>query len=116
VKIEAGIAPAAIQMGRHTAANLLRSLRGEPPLPFQYKNKGLLATIGRGAAVAAIGKLRMAGWIAWWLWLLVHIFFLIGFRNRFMVVAGWAYAYLTWRRGARLITGDSGPPKRPDGQ
>jgi NADH:ubiquinone reductase (H+-translocating) len=107
-----GVAPAAIQMGRHAAANILRGLRGEPPLPFRYKDKGLLATIGRGAAVAAVGKLRMAGWIAWWLWLLVHIFFLIGFRNRFLVMFGWAYAYMTWRRGARLITG-RGPVPRP---
>ena len=100
-----GVAPAAIQMGRHTAANILRSLRGEPLLPFRYKDKGLLATIGRGAAVAALGQLRVSGWIAWWLWLGVHILFLIGFRNRFLVMFGWAYAYLTWRRGARLITG-----------
>jgi NADH dehydrogenase len=100
-----GVAPAAIQMGRHTAVNVLRILRGEPPLPFRYKDKGSLATIGRGAAVAAIGKLRVGGWIAWWLWLAVHIFFLIGFSNRVLVLFGWAYAYLTWRRGARLITG-----------
>ncbi|HEX7897541.1 MAG TPA: NAD(P)/FAD-dependent oxidoreductase [Planctomycetota bacterium] len=110
VKDVPGIAPAAIQMGQHVAAGIAR---GEPPRPFRYKDKGILATIGRGAAVASIGKLRLAGWIAWWLWLLVHIFFLIGFRNRFMVLAGWAYAYLTWKRGARLITGswaDSRPP------
>jgi NADH dehydrogenase len=105
-----GVAPAAIQMGRHTGANILRSLRGETLLPFRYKDKGLMATIGRGAAVAALGKLRFSGWIAWWLWLLVHILFLIGFRNRVLVLFGWAYAYLTWRRGARLITGESPHP------
>jgi NADH dehydrogenase len=100
-----GIAPAAIQMGRHAAANLRRLAHGEPALPFRYRDKGLLATIGRGAAVASVGKLRLAGWLAWWLWLLVHIFFLIGFRNRFFVTLEWGWAYLTWQRGARLITG-----------
>ena len=106
-----GTAPAAIQMGRHAADNLRRLVRGEPARAFRYRDKGLLATIGRGAAVASFGKLRLAGWIAWWLWLLVHIFFLIGFRNRFFVILQWGWAYLTWQRGARLITG---PPSGED--
>ena len=73
--------------------------------------KGSLATVGRGAAVAAFPKSNWAGLFAWWMWLLVHIFFLIGFRNRVLVILEWGWAYLTWRRGARLITGDSRLPR-----
>jgi NADH dehydrogenase len=99
-----GIAPAAMQGGRHAAANLLRSLRGEPRLPFHYRDKGILATIGRGAAVAQVGPIRASGYLAWLLWLFVHIFFLIGFRNRLVVMIQWAWSYVTFDRGARLIT------------
>ena len=99
-----GVAPAAIQEGRHAAKNVLRALRGEPGLPFHYRDKGLLATIGRGAAVAAIGRVRLTGLLAWLAWLLVHIYFLIGFRNRLAVLLQWAWSYLTFERGARLIT------------
>jgi NADH dehydrogenase len=99
-----GIAPAAIQEGKHAAANLLRSLCGLERLPFRYRDKGMLATIGRGAAVAHIGSIRASGYIAWILWLLVHIFFLIGFRNRLVVMIQWAWSYVTFDRGARLIT------------
>ena len=99
-----GVAPAAIQEGRHAAKNALRALRGEPRLPFRYRDKGLLATIGRGAAVAAIGPVRLTGLAAWLAWLLVHIYFLIGFRNRLAVLLQWAWSYLTFERGARLIT------------
>ena len=109
-----GVAPVAMQQGRHSAENLRRVIRGEPPLPFRYHDKGSLAVIGRGAGVAEFTKLRWSGAIAWWAWLLVHIYYLIGFRNRVLVLLQWAWAYLTWQRGARLITG--GPrPERPPG-
>jgi NADH dehydrogenase len=100
-----GVAPAAIQMGRHAAENIRRLESGRAAKPFVYKDKGSLATIGRAAAVGEIGGARLSGFIAWMAWLLVHIFYLIGFRNRLWVLAGWAWAYLTFRRGARLITG-----------
>jgi NADH dehydrogenase len=99
-----GLAPAAIQEGKHAARNVVRSLRGLPRAPFRYRDKGSLATIGRAAAVADIRGLRLSGVIAWLAWLLVHIFFLIGFRNRVAVLLQWSWSYLTWGRGARLIT------------
>ncbi len=99
-----GLAPAAIQEGRHAARNLLRATRGLPPLPFRYRDKGMLATIGRAAAVARLGRLRFTGPVAWLLWLFVHILFLVGFRNRVAVLWQWAWSYLTFDRGARLIT------------
>jgi NADH dehydrogenase len=99
-----GIAPAAMQEGRQAASNLLRSLGGQERLPFRYHDKGMLATIGRGAAVAHIGSIRASGHLAWLLWLFVHIFFLIGFRNRLLVMIQWAWSYITFDRGARLIT------------
>jgi NADH dehydrogenase len=95
-----------MQAGEHAARNILRTIRGRPRLPFRYADKGTMATIGRAAAVAEIGKLRFAGWFAWLVWLFVHILFLIGFRNRFVVMFEWAWAYLTYDRGARLITGE----------
>jgi NADH dehydrogenase len=101
-----GVAPAAIQEGRHAAANILRAMRGEPYVPFRYRDSGTLATIGRAAAVAELGPVRVSGLAAWLLWLLVHILWLIGFRNRFLVIIGWAWTYLRYERGARLITGD----------
>ncbi len=100
-----GVAPAAIQMGRHAGRNILRSLRGQPLLPFRYVDKGSLATIGRSAAVAVIGPLKLSGFLAWVAWLAIHIFFLIGFRNRFVVMFTWAWAYVTYQRSARLILG-----------
>jgi NADH dehydrogenase len=103
-----GVAPVAMQAGRHTAENVRRAVRGEPLLPFRYRDKGSLAVIGRGAGVAAFPKSNWSGFVAWWAWLLVHIFYLIGFRNRVLVLLEWAWAYLTYQRGARLITG--GPP------
>lgn len=102
-----GVAPAAIQEGRHVARNIQRALRGEPRLPFRYRDRGSLATIGRAAAVADFGRIKLSGLIAWLAWLLIHIFFLIGFRNRFVVLSEWAWSYLTYERGARLITGDT---------
>jgi len=103
-----GVAPAAIQEGRHVAGNILRSLRGRPLEPFRYHDKGSLATIGRSAGVADFGRIKLSGFPAWLAWLVVHIFFLIGFRNRFLVLFEWAWVYLTYDRGARLITGPAG--------
>src|SRR5713226_7391639 len=100
-----GVAPAAIQEGTHAAKNILRMIRGQPTQPFHYWDKGSLATIGRAAAVADLGKLHISGFPAWFPWLAIHIFFLIGFRNRVLVILQWAWAYLTYQRGARLITG-----------
>jgi len=98
-----GVAPAAMQMGRHAGQNLVRALRSEPPRPFRYRDKGSLATVGRSRAVAVFGGVKLAGFAAWAAWLGVHIFFLIGFRNRFVVLFTWAWAYLTHQRSARLI-------------
>jgi NADH:ubiquinone reductase (H+-translocating) len=100
-----GVAPAAIQMGRHAAVNVLRRLRGEPTAAFRYRDKGSLATVGRSRAVAVIGRLKLSGFFAWAAWLFVHIVFLIGFRNRFVVLFTWMWAYLTYERSARLIVG-----------
>jgi NADH dehydrogenase len=100
-----GVAPAALQMGAHAAGNVLRSLRGEPLAPFRYRDKGSLATIGRRRAVAVLGSARLSGLVAWLAWLAVHVFFLIGFRNRFVVLFTWAWAYATYDRSARLIVG-----------
>ena len=104
-----GVAPAAIQEGQHTAENLRRAAEGQPLRAFHYRDKGSLATIGRAAAVADFGRLHLSGFIAWFAWLAIHVFFLIGFRNRFLVITQWAWAYVTYQRGARLITGDIGP-------
>ncbi len=99
-----GVAPAAIQEGRHAARNVLRAVRGEPTTPFRYRDKGMLATVGRAAAVARIRRLQFSGFLAWLAWLFVHIYFLIGFRNRVAVILQWGWSYLTFKRGARLIT------------
>jgi NADH dehydrogenase len=100
-----GVAPAAIQAARHTAENIVRGLAGQPRLPFRYHDKGSLATIGRASGIADFGRLKLSGFLAWTAWLLIHVFFLIGFRNRFLVMLEWAMSYLTFQRGARLITG-----------
>jgi len=99
-----GVAPAAMQMGRHTAKNIRRDLEHRDREPFVYRNKGDLATIGRHRAVADFGRLRLTGFIAWWFWLFVHIMYLAGFRNRLSVLIEWGYSYFTYERGARLIT------------
>ena len=105
-----GIAPAAKQEGAYVANLLLRRLGGKPvPPPFSYRHQGDLATIGRKSAVVDLSGLRLSGWLAWLLWGAVHIFFLIGFRNRVMVAMNWLWAYWTHERGAGLITG-SPPP------
>ena len=98
-----GLAPAAMQMGDHAARNVGRAQRGEPLLPFRYHDKGTLATIGRSRGIALIGRLQLSGLVAWLAWLGIHIFFLIGFRNRLMVMLEWAWAYATYDRSARLI-------------
>ena len=98
-----GIAPAAKQMGNHVGRTLAARLRGAPGRPFRYHHYGLLATIGRMAAVVDLGRVRLTGAIAWWFWLLAHIYFLIGFRNRLVVLIDWADAYWTYRRSARII-------------
>lgn len=111
-----GVAPVAIQQGRHAARNILRASRGLPPEPFHYLDRGSLATIGRAAAVADFGWIKFSGFFAWLSWLFIHIFFLIGFRNRFIVMFEWAWAYFTYQRAARLITGDiNSRPSAPDG-
>jgi NADH:ubiquinone reductase (H+-translocating) len=99
-----GVAQAAIQEGRHAARNIVRSLRGHPPVAFRYSDRGSMATIGRASAVADFGRLRLSGAVAWLSWLFVHILFLIGFRNRAAVILEWAWSYFTFDRGARLIT------------
>jgi NADH:ubiquinone reductase (H+-translocating) len=99
-----GVAPAAIQMGKFAARQIKRSIEGKPREEFVYWNKGLLATIGRSRAVADLGRLHFSGYFAWLAWLFVHIWFLIGFRNRLMVMAEWTWAYITFNQGARLIT------------
>lgn len=100
-----GVAPAAVQQARHTAENILRSLADEPLLPFRYKNKGSLATVGRSAAVADFGRLKLSGPLAWLAWLVLHLLFLVGFRNRLIVLFQWAWSFVSYDRGARLITG-----------
>ena len=102
-----GTCPVAIQMGQHTARVIAAEVRGKPRTAFRYWDKGQLAVIGRGHAVADIWKLHFGGFLAWMIWAFVHIFFLIGFRNRLMVLIEWAWAYVTYRRGARLITGET---------
>ena len=103
-----GISPAAKQMGRSAAANIVRRLRGEPTLPFRYIDYGNLATVGRKAAIVdlavpVLGSLRFSGFAAWLFWLFAHIYFLIGFRNRLMVMTDWAWAYFTYERNARVV-------------
>ncbi len=100
-----GVAPAAMQGGKYAAKAILASLAGKPRKPFRYNDKGSLATIGRAAAVGEIGKLHLSGLVAWLGWCLIHIFFLIGFRNRVLVMIEWGWLYLFHDRGSRLITG-----------
>ena len=102
-----GIAPAAKQMGNYVATVLKARLRGRPEPSFRYQDYGTLATIGRAAAVIEMGPLRLSGRPAWWIWLAAHVFFLIGFRNRVIVLIDWAWAYLTYERYARIIFGTS---------
>ena len=102
-----GVSPAAMQMGTLTAENILTEIAGKPRKNFKYWDKGTMATIGRSKAIAEAGGLKFKGFIAWLMWLFLHVFFLIGFRNRFAVIFSWFWAYLTRERSARLITGDA---------
>ncbi len=103
-----GVAQVAIQMGRHAARTIARAIAGQPSPPFVYRNLGNMATIGRAAAVADFGWLRLKGWFGWLAWLFVHILNLIGFRNRVIVMVQWAWAYFSYQRAIRLITGAPG--------
>lgn len=119
-KMIPGLAPVAIQEGRCAAANIMRALAGQQHRPFKYVDKGALATVGRAFAIAQIGAFKVSGLIGWLIWSLVHITYLVGFRNRVVVMFEWAWAYVTYQRGARLITGDVEKwmavkePSRPD--
>jgi NADH dehydrogenase len=109
-KMLPGVAPVAIQQGEWVAKTIAQRLATSRPTRqsthnFCYHDKGSLATIGRAAAVAQIGKFELSGYFAWLAWLFIHILFLIGFRNRLLVMIQWAWSYLTYERGARLITG-----------
>jgi NADH dehydrogenase len=109
-----GVSPVAMQEGRAVARSIARALENKGPEPFSYRDKGNLATIGRSAAVADLRGLKLRGFVAWLAWLLIHIFFLIGFRNRVVVMFEWMWSYFTYQRGARLITGhrmDAGAPR-----
>ncbi|MCC6216118.1 MAG: NAD(P)/FAD-dependent oxidoreductase [Polyangiaceae bacterium] len=101
-----GIAPVAIQQGRFVAEAIRRDLRAQPRGRFSYRDKGIMATIGRSRAVAEAGRLRFGGLLAWVAWLVIHLWYLIGFRNRFVVLFSWFWNYVAYRRGARLITGE----------
>jgi NADH dehydrogenase len=107
-----GVAPAAMQMGSLAAHNVRRDLEQRERIPFVYRNKGDLATIGRNRAIADFGFLQVTGSLAWWFWLFLHIMYLAGFRNRVGVLVEWAYNYFTYERGARLITGLGWKPPR----
>lgn len=118
-----GVAPVAISQGRHVAATITGDLAGVEREPYRYRDRGQMATIGRSKAIVAIGpRLRFAGFPAWIVWLLVHIYFLVGFKNRVFVVISWAWSYLTFRRGARLIVrrdwrfaeADADPDSQPE--
>ena len=106
------IAPAAKQMGRHAGRAVLARLAGRQAAPFRYRHAGSLATIGRMAAVVDFGRIRLSGVLAWWIWLTAHIYFLIGFRNRLVVLIDWAEAYWSYRRAARIIIPVGDPDER----
>ena len=101
-----GVSPAAMQMGTPTAKNILAEIKGRERTGFTYVDKGSMATIGRSKAIAHVFGMKLKGFIAWMFWLFLHVFFLIGFRNRFAVMFEWFWAYLTRERSSRLITGD----------
>jgi NADH dehydrogenase len=100
-----GVAPVAKQQGQYVARALVARNKGGTAEAFRYRDYGLLATIGRSRAVAQIGGLHISGFLAWVLWSVAHVYFLIGFRNRFIVALNWAWSYITFQRGSRLITG-----------
>jgi NADH:ubiquinone reductase (H+-translocating) len=102
-----GVSPVAMQQARWAAKIILRTMAGQDRRPFEYFDKGSLATIGRSRAIAMVNRMHLSGLLAWLVWLLVHIFYLIGFRNRVVVMITWAWSYLTYGRGARLVVGES---------
>src|SRR5207249_11105486 len=108
-----GISPVAMQEGRHAARNVLAMIQGRKPQPFRYCDKGTMATIGRNKAVADLKFMHLSGLPAWLAWLFVHIVFLVGFRNRLLVLIQWAWAYLTFDNGERLITRNFQSEQRP---
>ncbi len=109
------VSPAAMQMARHVAGIIRRELRGEPAHrtsrpAFKYWDRGIMATIGRSAAVAQIGRVEFSGWLAWVAWLLIHLLFLIGFRNKAAVLLQWTYSYFTYKWGSRIVIGKGSSP------
>lgn len=108
-----GVAQVAIQQGRQAAENALRRARGQQPTAFRYRDRGNLAVLGRAAAVADLPHVKVSGFAAWLVWCFIHILFLIGFRNRFVVLFDWAWAFITYQRSARLIVGDAQRPVAP---
>ena len=108
-----GISPVAMQQGRHAARNVLAMIKGRKPERFRYWDKGTMATIGRNKAVADLKFVHLSGLFAWLAWLFVHIVFLVGFRNRLLVLIQWAWAYITFDKGARLITRNFQSEQRP---
>ena len=106
-----GISPVAIQQGRAAARNILRAKGDQPPEPFRYFDKGFMATIGKARAVAQLGRLRLSGLLAWVAWVVVHLWYLVGFRNRLTVFLNWIWAYIVSSHTARIITGRAPPPK-----
>jgi NADH dehydrogenase len=107
-----GIAPVAMQEGRYAASVIVDRLKGQTPKPFSYFDKGYLAVVGRNSGVGVIGGLKLHGFIAWFVWLFVHLMYLAQALNRVLVFLRWGYQYVTFYRGARLITGDDDPPER----
>jgi NADH dehydrogenase len=98
-----GTAPVAMQQGQHVGRTILRALKGQPRAPFHFVDKGQMATIGRSRAITQLGNIKVSGFLAWLIWLAVHVYYLAGFKNRLLVVMQWAWSYLTFGRGARLI-------------
>ncbi|MEZ6049413.1 MAG: hypothetical protein R3C11_28300 [Planctomycetaceae bacterium] len=102
-----GLAPVAMQQGEYVARSIRTRLKGDPaPEPFVYKDHGSMATIGRGSAIAQVGRWKLSGYVAWLLWLFVHIMQIVQFENRLLVLTQWSWHYLTFNRSARLITGN----------
>ena len=106
-----GLAPVALQQGKHVARSIEGALAGKPKQPFHYVDKGIMATVGRASGIAQAGALKLSGMLGWLAWLFIHILFLIGFRNRLVVMFQWAWAWFTYGRGARLITGTTPVPE-----
>ena len=111
-----GIAPVALQQGRYLAALIRGELKGKPREPFRFHDKGQMATIGRSRAIIEMGRLRLTGFVAWLVWLVVHIYYLTGFPNRLLVIVQWAWSYLAFKRGARLITNRDWHLSEPTGK